>query len=62
MLSRIEGLSAYDRVLEDELMKCLDAGRCWEIAQEAESQELKIEANAKSLRLYREEEHSAGML
>lgn len=62
MLSRIEGLSANDRVLEDELLKCLDAGRCWQIAQEAENQELKMEANAKSMRLYRAEEYQAGML
>ena len=37
MLTKIDGLSEHDRVLEDELNKCKDACRCHEIADEAES-------------------------
>ena len=62
MLTKIDGLSENDRILEDELNKCKDACRCHEIAEESESDVLAMEANRKSIRLYRAEEFSAGML
>jgi hypothetical protein len=62
MLTKIDGLSEHDRVLEDELNKCNDAYRCHEIAEQAENGFLAMEANRKSIRLYREEEYSEGML
>lgn len=62
MLTKIDGLSEHDRFLEAELNKCKDACRCHEIAEEAESDVLAMEANRKSIRLYRDEEFSAGML
>ena len=62
MITRIEGLSESDKILEDELIRCTDAYRCWRIAEEAENPNLAMEANRKCIRLYREEEYSAGLL
>ena len=62
MKIKVENLSEADRILEDELNQCTDAYRCFQIAQEAESEKLTMEANYKCIRLYRQEEYSAGLL
>lgn len=58
----IENLSERDAILEKELNRCNDAHRCLEIAEEAESDKLAMEAHYKSIRLYRQEEYKAGLL
>ena len=62
MTTLIEGLSENDRMLEDELNRCRDAYRCYEIAEEAEDATLRLEAHKKCIRLHRQEEYSAGLL
>lgn len=58
----IENLSERDAILENELNRCNDAHRCLEIADEAESDKLAMEAHSKCIRLYRQEEYMAGVL
>lgn len=60
MLIKIEGLSENDKILLQELNRCLDAHRCYEIAGEAENERLAMEANKKCIRLYRQDEYVAG--
>lgn len=62
MLTRLENLSEQDRLLEEELNRCNDAYRCSLIAEEAESDRLRMEAHYKCIRLYRQEEYKAGLL
>lgn len=59
---KIEGLSEHDKMLADELNRCTDADRCYQIGKEAESERLIMMANYKCIRLYRQEEYSAGLL
>lgn len=62
MLTKIENLSEHDQLLMEELNRCDDAYRCSLIAEEAESNRLRMEANYKCIRLYRQEEYKAGLL
>lgn len=62
MLTKIENLSEHDRLLQDELNRCTDSYRCSLIAEQAESDRLRMEANYKCIRLHRQEEYEAGLL
>lgn len=62
MRIKIDNLSEHDKILEDELNRCRDAFRCFQLAGEAENEVLKMEANRKSIRIYREDEYFAGSL
>lgn len=62
MRIKIDNLSEHDAFLLDELNRCRDAHRCYQIAEEAESDLLKMEANRKCIRIYREDEYFAGSL
>ena len=62
MRINIDGLSEHDKILEEELNRCTDAYRCSLIAEEAESERLRMEANYKCIRLYRQEEYQADSL
>ena len=62
MLTKIEDLSENDKPLMEELNKCTDSYRCSLIAEQAESDRLRMEANYKCIRLYRKEEYEAGLL
>ena len=60
MLTKIDNLSESDKILLEELNKCTESYRCALIAEEAESDMLRMEANRKCIRLYHKEEYSAG--
>lgn len=62
MLTKIEDLSENDKLLMEELNRCTDSYRCSLIAEQAESERLRMEANYKCIRLYRWEEYKAGLL
>lgn len=62
MITKIDGLSEADRLLQEELNNCRDAYQCALIAEQAESDLLRMEANSKCIRLYRQEEYSVGSL
>lgn len=58
----LEKLSGNDRELLKRLDDCCDSYECFLIGEEAEDDVLKMMAHHKSIRLYRAEEYSAGML
>ena len=62
MITKIDGLSDNDKLLEEELNNCRDAYQCALIAEQAESDQLRMAANYKCIRLYRQEEYSVGSL
>ena len=61
-MKTMNNLSENDKLLAEELNKCTDSHRCALIAEEAESEMLRMQANYKCIRLYRQEEYKAGLL
>ena len=59
MRIKIDGLSEQDTILLEELNRCTDSYECSLIAEQAESDLLRMEANRKCIRIYRREEYQA---
>lgn len=59
MRIKIDGLSEQDTMLLEELNRCTDSYECSLIAEQAESDLLRMEANRKCIRIYRREEYQA---
>lgn len=57
MRIKIDGLSEQDTMLLEELNRCTDSYECSLIAEQAESDLLRMEANRKCIRIYRREEY-----
>ena len=59
MRIKIDGQSEQDTMLLEERNRCTDSYECSLIAEQAESDLLRMEANRKCIRIYRREEYQA---